>query len=655
MLKKITIILISVLLFSINLLFAQALGPQPNANHTVGLNSDGTVYIWGNNEYAQLGDNSTTQRDIPVKVLKGEYNGTTYLGDDPSNKISAVSLGNYHSIALAENGHVYAWGYNGYGQLGDNTIIQKDTPVKVLKGAYNGTSYLGDDPSNKIKTLALGYFCSIALDENGLVYTWGYNTYGQLGDSTMTYRTTPVNVLKGAYDGTLYLGDNPGNKIVDIALGLYHSIALAEDGTVYTWGYNANGQLGDSTTTQSIIPVKVQKGAYNGTTYLGDDPSNKIISVALGMYHSIALAEDGTVYTWGSNSNGKLGDNTITQRITPVKVLKGTYNGTTYLGDDPENKIRAVALGKDNSMALAADGMVYSWGGNGYGQLGDNTTTLKRTPIKVLKGAYSGTTYLGDNPDNKISAVTVGYYHSVALTSDGSVFTWGNNEYGQLGDNSTTISYVPLKVSGVGGIGELALPVTLVLFSASTDKGNVALTWQTGSETENSGYLLERRELGDVCWSRIASYLDDNALVGQGSSSESHTYHYDDNKVPAGGCYEYRLADVDYSSNIIWHDAIVIDVPLEDDNIPAAFGLQKAYPNPFNPSITLSYGLTVGAHTSLKVYNVRGDLVQTLHNAYQLAGTYQLAWQPDNIAAGVYFIQLHSGNNTNLQKVLFVK
>ncbi|MEE9450789.1 MAG: hypothetical protein V3V72_12125, partial [Ignavibacteriaceae bacterium] len=167
-------------------MFAQSLGPQSSAYHSVGLNADGTVYSWGNNDYGQLGDNSTTQRETPVKVLKGAYSGTTYLGDNADNKIIAVALGQYHSIALAEDGTVYSWGQNNYGQLGDGTEdINRLTPVKVLKGAYSeGTTYLGDNINNKITAVALGYYHSIALAVDGTVYSWGRNHYGQLGDGT---------------------------------------------------------------------------------------------------------------------------------------------------------------------------------------------------------------------------------------------------------------------------------------------------------------------------------------------------------------------------------------------------------------------------------------------------------------------------------------
>ncbi|MSQ79862.1 MAG: T9SS type A sorting domain-containing protein, partial [Flavobacteriaceae bacterium] len=424
--------------------------------HTITVGDDGIVYAFGYNGDGILGDNTTTERKIPIKVLKGAYSGTTYLGDNANNPIISVA-GYYHSIALAADGSVYAFGHNGHGELGDNTTTNRATPIQVLKGAYSGTTYLGDNANNPIISVSAGGMHNIALAADGSVYAFGWNNYGQLGDNTTTNRATPIQVLKGAYSGTTYLGDNANNPIISVAAGWYHNIALAADGSVYTFGYNAQGQLGDNTTTNRATPIKVLKGAYSGTTYLGDNANNPIISLVAGDYHSIALAADGSVYAFGWNGDGPLGDNTTTDRATPIKVLKGAYSGTTYLGDNANNPIISVAGGDYYSIALAADGSVYAFGNNRHGQLGDNTTTNRATPINVLKGAYSGTTYLGDNANNPIISVAAGAYHSIALAADGSVYTFGRNANGQLGDNTTTNRATPIQVLGVGGTGYLDL------------------------------------------------------------------------------------------------------------------------------------------------------------------------------------------------------
>ena len=455
---KITVILFS-LIFSF-LPFAilpQSLG-MGQGYHTILLKSDGTVYTWGQNFYGALGNGTTKESHVPVEVSRGAYSGTTYLGDNSSNKIISVAMGRFHSIALAEDGTVFTWGLNSDGELGNSTTTNSSIPIKVLKGSYSGIAYLGDNPSNKIIAVSAGNVHSVALAQDGTVYTWG-NYY--IGRSN-----TPVKIPMGAYSGTAYLGDNPGNKIIAVSAGYSYSLALAEDGTVYTWGYNIYGQLGNNTTTTSDVPIKVLMGAYPGTTYLGDNSSNKIISVVAGDSHCIAFAQDNTVYSWGRNTYGQLGDSSNNHRYVPVKVLMGAYSGTAYLGDDSNNKIISLVGGDSHCIAIAQDNTVYTWGHNNYGQLGDGSNKDSYVPVKVLKGAYSGSTYLGDNSSNKIIAVSTGSFHSFALAQDGTVYTWGYNTNGQLGNNSTSATPLPVIAQVPGG----ALPVetaTILLLELS--------------------------------------------------------------------------------------------------------------------------------------------------------------------------------------------
>ena len=175
-------------------------------------------------------------------MLKGAYNGTTYLGDNPSNPIIAVSAGENHSMALAADGTVYSFGLNNYGQLGIGSTIDKMVPVKVVKGLYAGTSFLGDSNTNPIIAISCGASHSMALSANGSVFTFGYNSTGELGDNTSLQKTTPVRVLKGAYNGGVYLGDLSSNPMIAIAASRYHSVVLGADGTVYAFGRNVEGQ-----------------------------------------------------------------------------------------------------------------------------------------------------------------------------------------------------------------------------------------------------------------------------------------------------------------------------------------------------------------------------------------------------------------------------
>ena len=397
--------------------------------HTLALNSDGSeVYAWGQNGYGELGDGTNIDRHTPVRVLGGEQGGEYLTG------ISQLAVGPYYSIALKSDGSaVYAWGENTYGQLGDGTYVHRSTPVKVLGGAQGGT-YLTD-----ISQIDAALYSTVALKSDGSeVYAWGRNQFGQLGDGTTDNSNIPVKVLGGEQGGE-YLTD-----VSQISIGGYHTLALKSDGSeVYSWGYNGWMQLGDGTNVDKYTPIKVLGGVQGGT-YLTD-----ISQISAGEIHNVALKSDGSeVYTWGANNVSQLGDGTGSIRSTPVKVLGGEQGGTYLTG------ISQISAGAWHTVALNSDGSeVYSWGRNDFGQLGDGTTENRNTPVKVLGGVQGGT-YLTD-----ISQISSGYYYTAALKNDGSeVYIWGSNVKGELGDGTIIQRSTAVKVLREGAI---SLPFTI--------------------------------------------------------------------------------------------------------------------------------------------------------------------------------------------------
>ena len=249
--------------------------------------------------------------------------------------VIAIAAGGGHSVALREDGTVWAWGTNPNGQLGDGTTTRRTTPVQVQN-------------LENVTAIAAGAGHSIALREDGTVWTWGWNTRSQLGDGTIQNRHMPGQV------------QNLTN-ITAIAAGIHHSAALGENGRVWAWGTNVNGQLGDgAATAYGRSPVQVQN-LMNVTD----------ISIAAHGNHSVASREGGTVWTWGQNDTGQLGDGTVANRRTPVQVQLLT-NAT------------AIAAGDNHSIGLREDGTVWAWGMNAHGQLGDDTITNRSTPVQVL-------------------------------------------------------------------------------------------------------------------------------------------------------------------------------------------------------------------------------------------------------------------------------
>jgi len=245
----------------------------------------------------------------------------------------------------------------------------------------------------RIVDIAAGDNHTLALSSNGTVWAWGTNDSGQLGDGTTLVRSSPVQVIGLS-------------NIVSISAATSHSVAVRADGTAWAWGSNSSGRLGDGTSTTRYIPVQVS-GLSN------------ISMVAIGDTHSLAVDTSGDVWAWGSNSSGQLGDGTTTTRYTPVQV-----SGL--------NNISMLSAGSSHSVAVNQTGAVYAWGNNSSGNVGDGTTTSRSAPTQV--SGLSG-----------VEIIAAGDNHTLALKDDGSVWAWGNNSSGRLGDGTSTTRYTPVQ------------------------------------------------------------------------------------------------------------------------------------------------------------------------------------------------------------------
>jgi alpha-tubulin suppressor-like RCC1 family protein len=347
--------------------------------HSLACSSDGSVWSWGWNFYGQLGNGKTGGSANPAAV--------SGLSD-----VVAVAAGVEHSLISKSDGTVWGWGSNDYGQLGNGTTNSSYTPVQA-------SSLTG------VIALACGYLHSLALKSDGTVWAWGYNSFGQLGNGTYNNSSTPVQV-------------NSLNGVIAIAEGVNHCMALKSDGSVWNWGYNNHGQLGDGTFNKSLVPLRVSG-------------LNNIIAIAAGGSHSLALKSDGTVWAWGYNHFGQLGMGISGADIfNPVQVsgLSG---------------IIAIAGGMNHSLALKSDGTVWTWGYNSTGQLGNGTTNDSYSPLQVT-GLSS------------VTAIAGGYYHSLALKAAGTVWGWGYNYQGQLGNGTYIGSLIPMQATSLSGVSRIA-------------------------------------------------------------------------------------------------------------------------------------------------------------------------------------------------------
>jgi len=328
--------------------------------------------------------------------------------------------GKTHTIALKEDGTVWTWGDNETGELGNGTFYSSDTPVQVV--GPNGEGFLTD-----IIAIAGGGAHTIALKEDGTVWAWGNNYSGALGNGNNENSNTPVQVVGPNGEGFL-------TNIIAITAGYTYTVALKKDGTVWTWGSNYDGQLGNGTFDSSNTPVQVI--GPDGEDFLTD-----IIAIAAGDSHTLALKDDGTVWAWGDNFLGQLGNGTSVPSNTPVQVVGPDGIGTL-------TNIIAIGAGGCHSIALKDDGTVWAWGDNFLGQLGNGTSVPSNTPVQVVGPDGIGTL-------TNIIAIAAGGSHTLALRNDGTVWAWGRNYDGQLGNENNENSNTPVQVVGPNGEGFL--------------------------------------------------------------------------------------------------------------------------------------------------------------------------------------------------------
>ena len=273
---------------------------------------------------------------------------------------------------------------------------------------------------------------SLAVGSDGNAYAWGNNSDGQLGDGTTNDRHAPVVVRMP--DRNTYPDLPKDFTYVQVSAGGWHSLALGSDGNAYAWGVNTYGRLGDGTTNDRHAPVRVK--TPDRKTYPDLPKDFTYVQVSAGDFHSLALGSDGNAYAWGWNSNGRLGDGTTNDRYTPVRVK--TPDRNTYPDLPKDFTYVQVSAGWDHSLALGSDGNAYAWGVNWFGQLGNNTSSGYNDTNPVPMRACDPANPTDTSKGLQAAQVSVGYEYSLAVCSDGNTYAWGNNQYGQLGNNSTS-------------------------------------------------------------------------------------------------------------------------------------------------------------------------------------------------------------------------
>ena len=394
-------------------------------HHTCGVTVGGPSYCWGMNYMGQLGDGAYSSRTAPGQVAGGW-------------SFSKVWAGDYHTCAITTAGTALCWGMNsGTGTIGNGNLIDANQPSLVSGGmsfsmiapanshtcglATSGTAYcwgsnfagnIGDGTVGRttapglvaggisFSSVQTGYYDKTVcgLTAAGLAYCWGYNANGQLGDGTTTDRPSPAAVA----------GNVSFAKLVTSPYG-EHRCGLTSAGSAYCWGTNWSGQVGNGTTVNQTSPVAVS----GGLTFT---------SIVVGGYHTCGLTSDGSAYCWGSNWQGQVGDGTTANRSSPVAVNTGL-------------KFSKLTASQVHMCGLTTTSVAYCWGSNSSGEIGDGTNTNRNSPVIAAGG-------------NTFTTLSSGLSSTCGLTSAGVAYCWGSNSSGMLGDGTTTNRNVPTAVTG---------------------------------------------------------------------------------------------------------------------------------------------------------------------------------------------------------------
>ncbi|WP_413581716.1 hypothetical protein [Bdellovibrio sp. HCB288] len=557
-------------------------------SHTCAITTAGALKCWGLNDYGQLGNSGNTNLSLPAII-------------DIGNNYTAVATGGSHTCAIQSSGQLKCWGKNDSGQLGNGGTTSTSTPYLIdgsvsyamvsafsdytcgittttglLKcWGYNGSGQLGNNTTTNLliptvldsgfayTTVNTGYDQTCGVTATGYLKCWGSNQNGQLGDGTTIDRKTPgvtdnmgyATVSVGGYHtcGILsagYLkcwGDNQYGqlgmgyssiittpKAVDsatahnkVSAGQVNSCGITPRG-VKCWGENYGGQVGDRTTAIKPIPTVADPGTpYKAIAINGNSAGN---------HHACGITETGLLKCWGSNAYGEIGDGTKTKRTYPVLVDSNTsysavttgdlhscaittsgnlkcwgYNNTNQLGNgtttesttpifiDAGSTYSAIAAGMKHTCGITTSGSLKCWGYNVGNLLGDGTTTTRTTPTLI----DSGVSYTG---------IATSESHSCGITSSGSMKCWGNNTAGKLGDNTTTNRSTPTLIDSGTSYKEVTVGSS---HSCGITTAGVLKCWGNN----DFGQLGD----GTLVGKKIPTIIDSGTTYATVSAGTSHT------------------------------------------------------------------------------------------------------------------------------------
>lgn len=527
------------------------------------IRSDGAIFTWGRNYYGQLGDNTTVNRSSPIQIgsgswvqVSGNFNSffalakdnTVYawgnggnnafsggnLGDSTTtNKSSPVQLGYYGSWisvaagesdslrAVRSDGALFAWGYNFYGQIGDGTQISRSSPVQIGSSSWTQVVKDGGSTAGYIRQDGLFYITGYSIPDNlyisrsspvlvgpvvslsspvqigtsswiqvgvvpnydqsrgdfyessyarrlgGSLFAWGQNTYGQLGDGTTINKSSPVQI--GTSSWTQVRG----------------SAGILSNGTLYVWGLGTSGQIGDNTAVSKSSPV--QLGSYPLAKSPIQIGTSSWTTISAGGTHAVAIRSNGSLFGWGLATSGQVGDGTLVSKSSPVQIGSSSWT--------------AITAGNLTSYGITSAKLLFAWGGGANGTFGDGTTTNKPSPVQISAAAW-----------NDVSSDDTTAY---ATRSDGRLFAWGVNANGQIGTLTTANTSSPVQVGTFFGVPTLVDSGSWSFVSAGYDNS-------IGIDSNKKAYIWGNDRTSAYTWTYLvygAAIRSDGALFRWGNNA----------------------------------------------------------------------------------------------------------------------------------------
>lgn len=344
---------------------------------------NGSLYTWGFNGWSQLGFNDFNARSTP-----------TLLGSS-TWKTLAINCAGSHTLAIRSDGALFSWGKNSHGQLGTMTDGESATFWQINLPARIGSSTW--------KAMACGRNFSMGILSDDTLWGWGQNNLGQIGSGDTNNYNYPVQTGSSTWKA--------------VASGDSHTLGILSDNTLWAWGYNGSGQLGNGVSYSTSSPVQVGSSTWK--------------AIACGDAYSIGIRGDNTLWAWGANNYGQLGDGTTNASTSPIQIGTSTWKVIAGGGSVSGGNDTSVSAGS-HTLAIRSDNTLWAWGFNAYGQLGDGTTTNRTSPTQIGSSTWK--------------LVACGNVHSLALRSDNTIWSWGYNYDGELGDGTTTNRTSPTQI-----------------------------------------------------------------------------------------------------------------------------------------------------------------------------------------------------------------